>query len=798
MLGPRWRKVLSDLWLNKARTVLVVLSIGVGVFAVGAILATRIIVQRDLTTQYQARNPADSIMFFGSFDERLMRTMHKLPEVADVGARRYLYVEEQAGPDEWVTMQIYVIPDFERQTVDIVEPEEGAWPPRRREILIERLSMRYANAIIGQPIRIRMDDGREYELQVVGTTHDMHAFEGEFFQEATGYVSRQTAEWLGAPPGFNQLHMTFVGEHKTEETNTETALDIFDRLVLDGSDVDGVWVLSPGRHEATDTVEALLLVLGALGGLALLLSGFLVVNTVTAIMAQQKRQIGMMKIVGAQIRQVVQLYVMVVAIFGLLALTVSVPVGVLGAWWLANFVASQVNFDITSLNPSPQVVGVQIGVALVVPVIAAMFPILATTRASVREAVSDYGINNSRYHGWFDRLLGRLRGLPRPMLLSLRNTFRRRGRLVLTLSTLSLAGAIFISAFCVRDSLAKTLDASLAYWGYDVEVHLGGTYRRAWAEREVGRVPGITAVESWLRSGGFRVLPDGKEGQWLSLYGIPAETIMIEPIMLEGRWLRPDDRDAIVINSEFLKYEQDIQIGDEITLSSTDSWMFKQEMTFQVVGFAQGLMTGSIGYVNYPYLARTVKQVGKVDRVLAFTEKHTPDYREQMVETLEERMRRAGVPGASVYTTDQERAMIEYQFSLLVTLLLVMVALLALVGCLGLMGTVGINVLERTREIGVMRAIGATGRAVRRIIIVEAVVIGLISWLIGLLLALPLSRVLSNAIGVAFVDDPLRYTFSAAGMFMWLAAAIALGAVSSFLPAYRASRLSVREALSYE
>jgi putative ABC transport system permease protein len=114
------------------------------------------------------------------------------------------------------------------------------------------------------------------------------------------------------------------------------------------------------------------------------------------------------------------------------------------------------------------------------------------------------------------------------------------------------------------------------------------------------------------------------------------------------------------------------------------------------------------------------------------------------------------------------------------------------------MGTMSINVLERTREIGVMRAIGASNGAVRQVFIVEGVIIGLLSWLVGAILAYPISKLLSDTVGRQFLSTPLDYTFSIPGMLLWLGVVLLLSALTSFLPAWNASRLTVREVLAYE
>jgi putative ABC transport system permease protein len=140
----------------------------------------------------------------------------------------------------------------------------------------------------------------------------------------------------------------------------------------------------------------------------------------------------------------------------------------------------------------------------------------------------------------------------------------------------------------------------------------------------------------------------------------------------------------------------------------------------------------------------------------------------------------------------------EMSFAAIIALALMMALLLAVVGGLGLMGTLSINVLERTREIGVMRAIGAADGAVAWVFIVEGILIGLLSWLVGSLCAVPLSGLLSDALGMALLQWPLAHTFSLQGVWLWLVVVVILSALASFWPARNATRLTVRDVLAYE
>ena len=122
--------------------------------------------------------------------------------------------------------------------------------------------------------------------------------------------------------------------------------------------------------------------------------------------------------------------------------------------------------------------------------------------------------------------------------------------------------------------------------------------------------------------------------------------------------------------------------------------------------------------------------------------------------------------------------------------------LLALIGGLGLASMMTVNVVERTREIGVMKAVGAVPSVILRMILAEALTTGLMSWVIAMILALPLIYGI-DLMGASMFGSPLPFTVSLPAAAFWLALVAAIALVSSAIPATRAARLVVREALAY-
>jgi putative ABC transport system permease protein len=790
----RWRKVARDLAGNRTRTALVVLSIAVGVFAVGTIAGANALLQQSIRDEYAASRPSAVTFYTGPFENDLVDSVRSIRGVADAEPRRSVTLRLQTGPDAYRELQLTAITDFRNQRLDYVTPEAGTWPPKRGEIALERSSLRLEPGLVpGTPVTLLAPDGTTHHLSIGARDYEAGAAPAFYYGRIQGHVTFDTLEDLGFGRQYDELRVRLTDTTLDKAAVQAVAADIRSRLEKAGTTIYFTWVPTPGKHPANDLLQGLFLVLGFIGALALLVSAFLVVNTISAILAQQTRQIGVMKAIGARNGQVAGLYLGLVLAYGALSLLVALPLGALGAYAFTAFTAGLANFDVQGIFAPPQVLVAEIAVGLLVPFVAALVPVFRGVRVTVREAISSTGIGDRFGRARIDRLLQRIRGLSRPTLLSIRNTFRRKARLALTLAALTLGGAVFMSVFTVRASLGRTLDDALNYFAYDVQVELNQPSRADFVAREAARVPGVAYAEPWRYASANRIRPDGSQGRSLWAFGLPPDAKTVRPVVQQGRWLVPGDENAIVITANIADDEPDLRVGDPVTLRLNG-----RDTTWTLVGIVQSPTQRPFVFANAGAFERASREVGKALAVMVALDDHSASGQNAAAAAITAHLRSVGIGVAATTTTAEIRSTQETLFAVLVTFLSMMAILLGVVGGLGLMGTMSINVVERAREIGVIRAIGASDGAVLRIFLVEGLLIGVLSWGIGALVAWPISKALSDALGMTFVRRPLAYAYSPEGVVIWLGVVVVLAAAASLLPAWRASRLAVRQVLAYE
>jgi putative ABC transport system permease protein len=792
----RWIKVYRDLWNNRSRTILVILSIAVGVFAIGMIAATQQALTASLNAQYAALRPADAILQTEPMlDEAFVDGLRNLRGVEAAEGRRALAlrISLDGKGETWRDLTLYALNDFDDQQLFLVQKQDGLWPPEKGQVLFERASLPYIGAEIGDQILVKTPDGRQFHLTITGRAHDLYRIPPVIEGWIYGYISMDTLRWMGESEGYNELYVK-VSQAAQIRTVTDKAAD---RVEGQGLPVYQKTLPKPGEHPLNFIIDTVLILLGLVAALSMFLSALLVINVISALIAQQEKQIGIMKAIGAKSWQIIGLYFGMVLFLGLLACLLAIPLSVVAADALAAFVAELINFNPPKVEFTLEALPLQIGVGLLVPLIAAAPAILSGTNVSPAKVLSEYGINQV----WggatlLDKILNRFPRLTRDTLLALRNPFRKRGRLVLSLVTLTFAGAVFMAIVNLQSSLNASLNEMFGFWRYDAWLIVDGHLPAERLVNEAKAVPGVEQAEAWGFTIGRYVRLDGTESDNLYLMAPPAGTPLLEPPILEGRALRPGDTNAIIVTPGLLSNEPTLRLGGPMSVKIEG-----REQTYTIVGVMNMMGNATVGYftiMDYSAYARHVREPNRANAIILTLAPHDLDAQRLLTSRVEQRYDRSGIKVLSNFLITEEREEIDGAFAIIVALLMVMTVLLATVGGLGLMGTMSLNVIERTREIGVMRAYGASSAAVFQIVIIEGLLIGMMSWIIAIGLSLPLSVLLARTIGEAFMDYPMPASYSPGGILAWAGLVLVISIVASLFPALNAVRLTVTEVLAYE
>ena len=795
MLSTRWQKVVIDLWKNRVRTLVVAVAIAVGVYAIGVVLNAGELVVREYRDDQDGALMASAVVQTMPFDDDLAERVAEIPGVAAAEGRHVVQTKFYRDANAPVDLELVAIPDFSRMEVDTLTPLAGKWPPDKREVILERLALDYLDVQIGDTLTVELDNGVLKELTVVGTAHNPQELSPDILNSTSGYVTPETMDSLGLGEAYHELRIRVVGQPKDKAQINAVVDEVETYLEDTGRPVFGRRVIT--ESHADPFIDTIVLILSSFGLIILLLSGFLVVNAISALITQQVSQIGVMKLIGARRWQIMSLYIVTVLVYGVLAIILGIPLAIATARLLMDtLVQGLLNVMPDSYAVPLKLIAVQAAVGLLLPLLAGLVPVLKGTSITTHKALSDVGMETGAYgQGWVERALSRVQkivALRRPLLLALRNTLRHKGRLVQTLIVLIIGTALFVSVLSVQTSVDATVASFMRFHRYDVSVELERPYRLARVEQLVHQVPGVMAVEGWSRDGAIRLRPDGSESEGMRLLGVPADTTFMAPQILAGRWLEAG-KNEIVVNSDVVDKEPDLQVGKDVLLEIDG-----REAVWHVVGIVPTESRGPTIYAEREDYAYIVRSPGQATHLQVITSRHDAASQEEMEKRIFAHLEAEGIEVRGTSTSQMMQSENKLMFTIIVAFLILMALLLAAAGGLGLTTTMSINILERVREIGVLRAIGASNVSVRQIVLLEGIIMGALSWGIGMGLSWPISTFMSDQLGLALIKVPLNFEYSIGAAVLWFFVLQGIAVVASLGPARSAVRMTIREVLAYE
>jgi len=648
------------------------------------------------------------------------------------------------------------------------------------------------------------------QLRVADTVYDPSLAPAPQEQKGNAYLSTASLATPGKQADLDQLKIQVADPGQTTPSRDRDAVvavagELGEWLQRDYRlAIREIQVPEPYAHPHQRQADALLLSLLAGGGIALLLATILVANMLNGLFTQQIPQIGIMKAIGARSGRIGRLYLamtlLVAAAATLLALAPAILIGRAGVSAILGFLGIQAD----SLAAPWWTYAVVLAAGLVLPPLLALLPLVKTSRTTVRAAIDHHGggAKPSAATGVLARL-GRLRRLDRGLLMALRNTIRRPARFSLSVGLLASAGVVFVAGISLSTGAAAIAEEQKQQRTWDVDVQLASPAPVGEVTTLVERVPMVSRVEGWTRAPSgvagpgqiplTRTYPDQGHGS-VAVTAIPAGTTMLPPPkLLEGRWLNPDETGAVVLNQIARNNTvPDVGTGDTVQLLVGGT-----PTTWRVVGIAQERGGSGGVYATAEGFANAMGQPQRVNQLRIATDRHDEQTRTAVADAVNKTLADAGVQVGSAASVSRSEAITEGHLGPIIMIVLAIAIAMGVVGGIGLASTMSANILDRTREFGVMHAIGARPKTVRRIVTAEGVFLALASCLVAVIPTLGLTAILGAGLGNLFMDAPLPFRVSLLAAGIWLVL-VTLGAtLATDAAATRASRLTVREALAY-
>ncbi len=789
-MNIKLKKALSDLAIHPGRTALVILALVIGLWGVGSILVSYSILKNDLNENYVRTKPAHVVMTSKDFNRLDLAAFRNRPEIESAEFRDLSFQRIEVFPDQWIPLWVFGVEDFNNFNLASFYNEAGTPVPAPGTMLIERDGQKVSELRLGAMARVRVG-GKILEVPVAGIAFDPAQAPATQDAFIYSYVDKKTYTALTGEAANQRLIFRLKNVTTKQEIQTiaNTIIEEFERSSIT---IDTVNIPKPNEHPHQFQLNTLLALQGSIGLLAFLMGAVLVSQLMAALLAQQIRQIGIIKAIGASRWQTLTIYLVMVILFGVVSSAIAIPLAIVSGYAFAEFVAKTINFEILTKTLPVEVYVYLVVAGLSLPVLVSLPALLKGINVSVQAALSDYGIQPDNY-GDAATLSSKL-PLPNSLALAIRNTLRRRQRMVITVTTMALGVAIFSTGFNIREALAVFLARTRDSMKHDVQVVLKNQIPLEQALSPFRSLKNVSRIEVW--NGGRGRLQTGRISttNGIGVVALPYNTDLATWEVIEGRWLRKSDEIEIVMNQLAAETLGDPAVGEYHPIDIKGKLL-----NAKLVGIVKEFEIAKI-YIDKDQYDALVNPNHLVNSLMFVAE--DKEYRQiiALKKDIENAIASSDLDILYVLSQAERADIIFNHLNIILTLIVMLSLLVLIVSALGMASATSINIMERTREVGVLRAIGATPKMIYSLFVSEGMAVSIVSILLGLLLAWPLSIVASAFFGDLILGDgvPLDFAFSPQGFGITLVITLVCGWLASRVPAREAVRISTREALSYE
>jgi len=771
------------------RLALAVMAMVFGLVCVVALSASNAILGRDKSSAYTTTNPASGILDIGYVDEALLERVRTLPEVSQAEAANIVHTRVRLKDGSFGRGILFVSDDPLTHEIGKLRLEGQGASTESPQIYLERRALDVADVKIGAEVSFDLPGVGFTEFEVVGTVFDPALAPAEQEQAVYGYIDHAT--WVKLTNAPLELIKVRVTGDLADQVNVDQKMaTIASTLKQEQVNVHLIQVPYAQIHPHANQMNLVLSLFLVFGVTAFLLSTFLVSVTVEGLMVQQVRQIAIMKAIGARQMQIQFVYFAGVAILGVVAFLIAAPLGIVIGNELSLAVSTLLNFDLTTTTPSSGLVVFWVVTSISTPVIFAIRPLQRAIKLPVVSALSDQYSGAVKQNRSISSLLGS--GTRR---LATSGLLRNPWRSVLAAILLASAGAITLSAKNVASGYTQSINIASEERLQDIQFTLTDPISGAQAASVSTSLPNMVPLDPTLvleaaplRSDGLtlvRTYPDGGHGA-LALIALPSAKNVQHHEVLEGS-MNDALLGGIVLNQSARAMLGNPAIGEVLNLSVDGAAI---RMPLKAV--LRQYMSPANAYISSVELEEHLQLSGvnalAFEALAEFSAKSTVSSVDMMTKAW-------GAGVANVITENQMVKAVSGHINILTLTLTSLGLMMAAVGVLGLMSTQGISVAERRNEFGILRAIGARRGQILTSILSEGVILWCTALLVGGLVSIPVSQVLSIIIGEMSFGMALPFSFDVTSFVVWTLGSLVVVVAASTPPALSAIRQSVNSSL---
>lgn len=757
-------KPLSDLRLVWRQVALAVAALVVGLWGIGGILVSYSVLTHDLRENFVSTRPAHAVLVSPDFVHLDLAQLRQRPEIEAAELRDLSMQRIEVFPGEWIPLWLFGVQDAERAAMATLRPQLGATTPSLGTLLVERDGLKVSNLRLGAVARVRAA-GRVIEMPVTGITYDAAQAPATQDHFIYGYVDKPTYALVSGQPVDERLVLRLKNARDASDVRQKLE-PLLAEFAVQGIHLQSVQVPSFEEHPHQWQLNTLLLLQGAIGLLAFLMGAVLVSQLMASLLARQVREIGIMKAIGASRMQVLRLYVGMVLAMASVAGAIAAPLAVVSGNAFSRFVAGKLNFDILTTQLSVSVALALSAGSLLLPLCAALPVLLRGTNRSVLHALNDQATRASP-------------------------PAARRG--MTTILTMALGVAIFDTGFNVRQSLADLLADMDHSMGHDLQIVLKAPEPPETMLPLFHGLPNLERIETWNGGRGELQSHVVATSQGAGIVALPWDTALFRPRVVAGRWLRGTDGVEVVLNRSAVDLYGHAEVGSLVDVNASG-----KTVQARLAGIIDELEKPKI-YMDQSHYDAVFNPQRSVNSLMLVAHDKRFDQVMALKREVEAVIEQSNLDVLYVMSQSERVRVIADHLDIVLTILVALSLLVLLVSAMGMGSAMAVSTQERTREIGIMRAIGATPSIVFRHFVAEGMQLGAASIALGLVIAWPLGTAASAAFGRLMLgeDAKLRFAFSPTGLAIVVVVTLAFAWTASRAPARRAVRIPTCDALAY-